>query len=159
MDRDPVPVHVRTAAATSDEALTEKRRVDDPEHRFAGEHERQRDRAQRTAAGEVDSAVDRVEDPSAAFRADVAASLLAKERNARRGLGKRGLDHGLDTNVHRGRKIPVALRHHRADVRPPATHDAHAGIDGLLGGQQKCRLPRVMRGARDRIAVGCAEWR
>ena len=77
VDRDPVPIHVRTVVATSDEPLSEERRVDDPEHKFPLEHKRQRDRAQRTAPGEVESAIDRVKDPSAVLRACVAASLLA----------------------------------------------------------------------------------
>ena len=60
--------------------------------------------------------------------------------------------------VDRGGKIPVALRHYPADVRPSATHDADPGIDGLLGGQQKCRLARLMRAPRDRIDMGGSEW-
>ena len=149
VDRAAVAPGARSGAGP--EALAQERCVDDPKDRLAIDDERERDRAQRAVAGEVDGAVDRIEHPARrAVRR--AALLLADEADPRSGRLQRGTDGALDRQVEVGGEVAVALGIEPADVRAAVAQQLRAGVDRPLGGEDQRR--RVRSGAHRPTTLG-----
>ena len=146
-DCDRVPVQIRTGSLLGDEPLAQQRRLDDAQHRLTFNEQRQRNRAKGAVPCEVDRAIDRVKHPSRLARALLPTLLFAQERDAGRGLGKRGSDRRLDMQIDIGRKIAVSLADQRTDVGTPLPQNPSADVNGVLGGEKKAtgiRIPHTI---------------
>ncbi len=138
------PVEKRAAAAPRREQFVTDRIVDHPDLDQTLEHAGDRDAEMRHAAGEIDSAVDRVDHPDrAALAHRPAGRLLADEAVVRKGLVQAGGDQLFGLAVDLGQ---IVLRSLEADLErgveePPAGE--RAGLARHRLGGQQAQLHRI----------------